>query len=69
MMKAFSRLALSVAILGCVTRGEAVAEGTKPPQRPNVLFLAVDDIRDWVGCLGGYPSRQWDRVAAAEFDQ
>ena len=23
--------------------------------RPNVLFLAVDDMRDWVGCLGGYP--------------
>ncbi|QDS98819.1 sulfatase [Adhaeretor mobilis] len=22
--------------------------------RPNVLFLAVDDMRDWVGCLGGY---------------
>ena len=23
-------------------------------QRPNVLFLAVDDMRDWVGCLEGY---------------
>ena len=22
--------------------------------KPNVLFLAVDDMRDWVGCLGGY---------------
>ncbi len=22
--------------------------------RPNVLFLAVDDMRDWVNCLGGY---------------
>ncbi len=22
--------------------------------RPNVLFLAVDDMKDWVGCLGGY---------------
>lgn len=22
--------------------------------RPNVLFLAVDDLRDWVGCLEGY---------------
>ncbi len=21
---------------------------------PNVLFLAVDDMKDWVGCLGGY---------------
>jgi arylsulfatase A-like enzyme len=21
--------------------------------RPNVLFIAVDDLNDWVGCLGG----------------
>ena len=23
--------------------------------RPNVLFIAIDDLNDWVGCLGGYP--------------
>ena len=23
-------------------------------KRPNVLFLAVDDMKDWVNCLGGY---------------
>ena len=22
--------------------------------KPNVLFLAVDDMKDWVNCLGGY---------------
>jgi arylsulfatase A-like enzyme len=24
-------------------------------QRPNVLFIAVDDLNDWIGCLGGNP--------------
>jgi len=24
-------------------------------QRPNVLFIAVDDMNDWVGCLKGHP--------------
>ena len=24
-------------------------------QRPNILFIAVDDLNDWVGCLGGHP--------------
>lgn len=24
-------------------------------QRPNVLFIALDDLNDWVGCLGGHP--------------
>src|SRR5437879_6218965 len=23
--------------------------------RPNVLMIGVDDMNDWVGCLGGYP--------------
>ncbi len=23
-------------------------------EKPNVLFLAVDDMNDWVGFLGGY---------------
>lgn len=23
--------------------------------RPNVLFIAVDDLNDWTGCLGGHP--------------
>lgn len=23
--------------------------------RPNILFIAIDDLNDWVGCLGGHP--------------
>lgn len=35
--------------------------------RPNILFIAVDDLNDWVGCLGGHPqvkSPNIDRLAA-----
>ncbi len=36
--------------------------------RPNVLFIAVDDLNDWVDCLGGYPGEvhtpNIDRLAA-----
>ena len=35
--------------------------------RPNVLFIAIDDLNDWVGCLGGHPQAHTpniDRLAA-----
>ena len=25
-------------------------------QRPNVLLIAIDDLNDWTGCLGGHPN-------------
>lgn len=31
--------------------------GTPPPERPNVLFLSVDDMNDWVGALGDQAAR------------
>ena len=31
------------------------AAGLAQSRRPNVVSLSVDDLNDWVGCLGGYP--------------
>ena len=28
---------------------------TEPPSPRNILFIAVDDLNDWVGALGGHP--------------
>jgi arylsulfatase A-like enzyme len=39
----------------------------QPAERPDVLFIAVDDLNDWVGFLGGHPQAQTpniDRLAA-----
>jgi len=33
-------------------------------QRPNVLFIAVDDLNDWVGCLGGHPQARTPHIDA-----
>ena len=35
--------------------------------KPNVLFMAIDDLNDWVGCLGGHPdvkTPNLDRLAS-----
>lgn len=36
-------------------------------EKPDVLFIAIDDLNDWVGCLGGHPQAHTpniDRLAA-----
>ena len=47
------------------------ADDAAPPPRPNVLFIAVDDLNDWLGCYrkfnGGHPDTltpNFDRLAA-----
>src|SRR5262245_66305734 len=30
--------------------------------RPNILFIAIDDLNDWVGCLGGHPQVQTPHI-------
>jgi arylsulfatase A-like enzyme len=27
------------------------------PPKPNILFVAFDDLNDWIGCEGGYPGK------------
>ena len=36
--------------------------------RPNILFISVDDLNDWIGCLGGHPQAKTpniDRLASS----
>jgi len=52
--------------------GQAIADPSRPAEapltRPNVLFIAVDDMRDWVGHLSGHGGKfhtpNIDRLAA-----
>ena len=42
----------------------AQEEARPPAAPPNVLFLAIDDLNDWVGCLGGHPQARTPRIDA-----
>jgi arylsulfatase A-like enzyme len=41
--------------LSSLLLGALVCCAAGAAERPNVLFIAVDDLNDWTGCLGGHP--------------
>ncbi len=52
--------------IGLAAAGRAWASFA-PAEKHNVLFISVDDLNDWVSCLGGHPDARTpnlDRLAA-----
>jgi arylsulfatase A-like enzyme len=54
------RTAGFTAIAGAIfTHGQVFGESSKSAaaasEKPNVLFIVIDDLNDWIGCLGGHP--------------
>ena len=56
------RSILSLVLL-CVV-GAAIPSSAAEASRPNVLFIAIDDLNDWVGCLGGHPQVKTPNIDA-----
>lgn len=57
-------VALFGMLMACNSNKKEIA---KVSDRPNVLFIAVDDLNDWIGVLGGHPQARtpnMDRMAA-----
>lgn len=52
-MNDFKTLAVLIVLLAGCQLGWA--DKTTIAAKPNILFIAVDDLNDWVGCLGGHP--------------
>ena len=60
----FVRVIAAVAI---VVASFTPAFSDETDSKPNVLFIAVDDLNDWIGCLEGHPQAStpnMDRLAA-----
>ena len=61
---------IMVAILisvACLSHTTTAQPNKATQERPNVLFIAVDDLNDWLGCMQGYPgvkTPNMDRLAA-----
>ena len=50
--------------LGCLIllSTQSLIEAANLESRPNVLFIAVDDLNDWVGALGGHPQARTPNI-------
>ena len=57
-MKSLNAFILCLLIFGSIHWGKA--EGAKP----NVLFIAIDDLNDWVGFMGGHPQARTPHMDA-----
>lgn len=49
-------------VLVCLIPG--LARAADAPVKPNVLFIAIDDQNDWVGCLKGHPQAKTPHLDA-----
>ncbi|MDP6633964.1 MAG: sulfatase [Phycisphaerae bacterium] len=60
----FLKLLAAGAIAPSLTRTCRANDRTNPDKRKryNVLFIAVDDLNDWVGCLGGHPQAKTPNI-------
>ena len=52
------RLFLAINCLAFAAVGARADAGPARTNSPNVLFIVMDDMNDWVGCLGGHPQAQ-----------
>ena len=53
--KLTARIIFSILAMGLCYAVEA-------DERPNILVIAIDDLNDWVGCLGGHPQAQTPNI-------
>jgi len=48
-------------LLSCGNRNKTTGNESTP-SRPNVLFIAVDDLNDWLGCMNGHPNTKTPNI-------
>lgn len=54
----FFLLILTAVFASCVSHTDT----TIPKEKYNVLFISIDDLNDWVGCLGGNPQTKTPNI-------
>ncbi|MCH9653220.1 MAG: sulfatase [Planctomycetes bacterium] len=56
------QILLCIGILAISSTNVSIGADKNKSSRPNVLFIAIDDLNDWVGCLAGHPQAQTPNI-------
>ena len=56
------RTAAGAAGAAAFALGSCAFTAERQPGKPNVLFIAVDDLNDWIGCMGGHPQTRTPNI-------
>jgi choline-sulfatase len=49
-------------VIGLVALAGLALRWSEASEKPNILFIAIDDQNDWFGCLGGHPQAQTPNI-------
>ena len=58
-MTSFKSILSSFLLIATAIQNMVVAE-----KHPDIVFIIVDDLNDWVGCLGGHPDAKSPNIDA-----
>lgn len=61
---AWKQRGMSAAVVAALIGASAAGPPARAEEKPNVLLVLVDDLNDWVGCLGGHPQASTPRMDA-----
>jgi len=57
-------LSKSLMLVSLVVMSSCSVQSTNPDDRPNFVFIAIDDLNDWVGYMGGHPQARTPNLDA-----
>lgn len=60
-LKTLGAGAAALLLNGCLESGVSAGDSAR---QKNVLFICLDDLNDWVGCIGGHPDTQTPNIDA-----
>ncbi|RMF38940.1 MAG: hypothetical protein D6753_14950 [Planctomycetota bacterium] len=63
-LRRWARVAGLLGAMLCAVLCALVAKPARAASPPNILLIAIDDLNDWVGCLGGHPQSSTPHIDA-----